>query len=576
MDDSCFDLLKNELEHISKGLEDGFFKLLSSKLDKKEFNLVVIGQFKRGKSTFINALLKEELLPSAVVPLTSIVTIIQYGDDPKIIIEYKNHSKSKDNIDNINLYVTEKHNPHNKLNVEQVTVFYPSDYLKDGVRIIDTPGIGSIFDHNTDVTYRYLPNCDAAVFMLSPDPPITKSELEFLKDSKEFVHKFFFVLNKKDLLKDTELQDVVEFNKNVIAKELHQEIDMVCISALDAFWATKENNQERLKQSNINVIDNTIIETLKKEKDYILCDSIISSAVRKLDSIESEYILKKRANEMSLDDLKQKADEFREFFFVVEKQKGENRFILDGKTDTLIKTIDEHIESLKNKRLTTLVDKMIDIFKTASNKKIKTEELEDLLKNNMQAEIKTIFKKFKQDEVEFLSKEVESIYADFRDRTNATIRNITKKASSLFDMNLKPFEIGESFLEKQKFSFKFKDQEDALVIMSGFLRKKLPLFVGRIVVEKHIIKTTKEIFDRHCGRIRHYLVENIQETTRQFGYDLEQKIEETLSQIDSILNETLNIKSKNEKIISTMLFEINQKIEFTKDSKRKLGEIIKT
>lgn len=130
---------------------------LSEKLTFEQFNLVVMGQFKRGKSTLINALLGAEILPTSIVPLTSIVTILRYGRDSKAVVRYLNDATQEISFLDIPKYVTEKCNPQNKLGVKDVEVFYPSDFVRDGVCIIDTPGVGSVFQHNTDVSYAYLP-----------------------------------------------------------------------------------------------------------------------------------------------------------------------------------------------------------------------------------------------------------------------------------------------------------------------------------------------------------------------------------------------------------------------------------
>ena len=99
-------------------------------------------------------------------------------------------------------YITEKGNPRNQKGVREVDIAYPSDYLQDGVRVIDTPGVGSVYSHNTDVAYNYLPQVDAAIFVVTVDPPLSAAEQEFLKDIREYVHKLFFVLNKIDYVED--------------------------------------------------------------------------------------------------------------------------------------------------------------------------------------------------------------------------------------------------------------------------------------------------------------------------------------------------------------------------------------
>jgi ribosome biogenesis GTPase A len=143
---------------------------LKEKILKQEFNMVIMGQFKRGKSTFINALLWAEIAPTAIVPLTSVVTILRFGEKAQGVVHYLDHRKDETSLSDIGDFVTEKRNPQNKKGVKYVEVLYPSEFLKDGVCIIDTPGVGSVFQHNTDVAYAYLPCVDAGIFVVMADP----------------------------------------------------------------------------------------------------------------------------------------------------------------------------------------------------------------------------------------------------------------------------------------------------------------------------------------------------------------------------------------------------------------------
>ena len=95
-------------------------------------------------------------------------------------------------------------NPRNCLQVEKVEIEFPSDFLKRGVLAIDTPGVGSTFLHNTETAGAVLGECDAALFVLSADPPITEVEVKYLRDVQKLIPKLFFILNKVDLLDESE------------------------------------------------------------------------------------------------------------------------------------------------------------------------------------------------------------------------------------------------------------------------------------------------------------------------------------------------------------------------------------
>jgi ribosome biogenesis GTPase A len=125
------------------------------------FNLVVLGEFKRGKSTLINALLQRDLLPVGVVPLTSVVTVIgapRGSDAPgeHLVVRFADGRERERPLEELERYVTEARNPGNRLGVERAHIELDHELLRAGLELVDTPGIGSIHGHNTDVARGFL------------------------------------------------------------------------------------------------------------------------------------------------------------------------------------------------------------------------------------------------------------------------------------------------------------------------------------------------------------------------------------------------------------------------------------
>ena len=119
-----------------------------------------------------------------------------------------------------------------------VEVAYPSEYLRGGVALIDTPGIGSVYAHNTEVTYGFLPQVDAAIFVTSPEPPISKVETEFLSRLATRLQKVFVVLNKTDLLSEEQLREVADFTwRSLPAGVADHSGSLSCVSSARALRA---------------------------------------------------------------------------------------------------------------------------------------------------------------------------------------------------------------------------------------------------------------------------------------------------------------------------------------------------
>jgi GTP-binding protein EngB required for normal cell division len=177
--------------------------------------VAVVGEFKRGKSSLINALLGRQVLPVGVLPLTAVPTVLERGQEG-LLVEYADGRGEQHPLDQLARFVTEDANPANTLGVTRVTARLHAPLLDDGVRLVDTPGVGSVLDHNTLTTDAYLPSLDAAVLVTAADPPISKAERAFLKRVVEHAVRLFVVLNKADYLAPGDLDRTVAFTGRVV------------------------------------------------------------------------------------------------------------------------------------------------------------------------------------------------------------------------------------------------------------------------------------------------------------------------------------------------------------------------
>jgi len=185
------------------------------RLEGLVLEVAVVGEFKRGKSSLINALLDTDVLPVGVLPLTAVPTVLERGD-PVCLVEFADGRREQHPLAEVGRFVTEEANPGNTLGVARVTARLHTPLLDEGVRLVDTPGVGSVHEHNTLVTDAYLPSLDAAVLVTSADPPISRAERAFLERVVEHAVRLFVVLNKADYLAPEELERTVAFTERVV------------------------------------------------------------------------------------------------------------------------------------------------------------------------------------------------------------------------------------------------------------------------------------------------------------------------------------------------------------------------
>ena len=232
---------------------------LRSRFDEGLLRVAVLGQFKRGKSTLLNALLGARVLPTGVTPVTALPTFISAGDSTRLRIAFRDgkepsaRGRCVRNPRVLERYVSESQNPHNRLGVESVAVEVRSDFLDEGIVLIDTPGVGSTFLHNTRAAEAVLSECDAALFVLSADPPITEAEANYLDKVRKLIPRVVFVLNKVDLLDATEKGVAERFLADVLAERRPTEPPdrIFALSAKQGLQAKLTNDAGALEASGL-------------------------------------------------------------------------------------------------------------------------------------------------------------------------------------------------------------------------------------------------------------------------------------------------------------------------------------
>ena len=142
---------------------------LAARVSEGRFYVVCVGQFKRGKSTLLNALVSYEAVPTGFVPVTAVPTVIRFGDELHARVHMRDGSWRDVAMPDLKEYVTEELNPENKKAVDAAEVFVPCPLLSSGMCFVDTPGLGSVFTGNTATTQAFIPHIDAALVVVGAD-----------------------------------------------------------------------------------------------------------------------------------------------------------------------------------------------------------------------------------------------------------------------------------------------------------------------------------------------------------------------------------------------------------------------
>lgn len=191
------------------------------------FYVACLGQFKRGKSTLLNALVDHTLLPAAILPVTAVPTVLRYGVDVRVRVRFTNGTSAEVPVGELESYVSEELNPENAKRVDIVDVFVPSPLLADGMCLVDTPGIGSVFASNTATTRSFIPHVDVALIVIGADPPISGEELALVEEVGRTVPNVVVVLNKADRVTGEDRDQAVAFTTKMVNHRLRRPVGPV-------------------------------------------------------------------------------------------------------------------------------------------------------------------------------------------------------------------------------------------------------------------------------------------------------------------------------------------------------------
>ena len=205
---------------------------LVARINEGRFFVACVGQFKRGKSTLLDAFVGEQILPTGVVPVTTVPTVLRYGNTrtARVLVDTNWHMIRPEDLPQ---YVSEELNPENSKQVDGVEVFLPSTLLAGGMCLVDTPGIGSVFSGNTETTKDFIPQIDAAILVVGAVAPISGEELALIEAVAVNVDEILIVLNKIDRVSTAERQQASAFATKVLEARLQRPIGQIYeVSAL--------------------------------------------------------------------------------------------------------------------------------------------------------------------------------------------------------------------------------------------------------------------------------------------------------------------------------------------------------
>lgn len=229
------DALRPQLDACTALLQDG-----------EVVNVAVVGRFKAGKSSFLNSVVGGDLLPVAALPLTAVITRLRYGASDRSVVKHLDGTEREIPVDDLREYVTEQRNPANTKAVAMVEVELSSLRPYQGIRFVDTPGLGSVFTHNTRASMDWLPRIGAALLAISADQPLSEHDMTLLAELAKHTPEISILLTKADLVSSGELADIIRFIRDQVGSTIPGAVRVLPFSVRPGFEPQRAGVREYL------------------------------------------------------------------------------------------------------------------------------------------------------------------------------------------------------------------------------------------------------------------------------------------------------------------------------------------
>jgi len=275
------------------------------KLEEDRFHLVVVGEFNHGKTSLVNALLGEAALPVGVTPTTAVIHHVHHADEPEVSLHHADGSLSELPFEELQKFAVksgdedeEGASPDGE--IVHIDVGYPAELLRERIVLVDTPGVNDLCLQRADITYKYIPQSDAVLFVIDAAQPLTESERLFLRDRLigQSRDKIIFVVAKVDIWSDDERVEALDYVSNELGKLLEGPV-IFPVSAQLALAGERE-------ASGMTALVRHLTAFLAEERGRIVLDNAMGEGLEAVRCLAHGIDARRRAAKMTRDEIERR------------------------------------------------------------------------------------------------------------------------------------------------------------------------------------------------------------------------------------------------------------------------------
>jgi GTP-binding protein EngB required for normal cell division len=501
---------------------------LRDRLDTARLRVLVAGEAKRGKSTLVNALLGRAVLPVGVTPLTAVATTVRYGGDPHAEVRFADGREEKQPLTALPDLVTERGNPGNKRHIATVTVYLDAPLLADGVELVDTPGTGSVFAWDTATAHEALETMDAAVFVLTADPPVSAAERDLYAEVTGLSAATFTVLNKADYLDEAALSEAAEFTRRVLAEAAGEPETPGRIYALSARAALNGGDPGFAAFA----ADFTAYLASRRVTD--LRSSAVMQARRVARSLLDEVALTQRAAQLTAGDAADRVARFSDRLAEVAVRGRDAVAVVNAESARLLMALDDAAEADGPRLGRSIVQQLEEVLggglRTAPPAEIEREGRERLVALTLAA-----VEAWRAQRQEIIENGLASTDARLAADLTGALEVLRDSAAELLGLDLAVPEPDGRLAEDRRFFYTTAEEAGQTELLAGAIRRRLPGELGRRSAREHLRREAPGLVESQVGRARADLQYRLAEASRPLARSMEHRYAEATARMQAAL-----------------------------------------
>lgn len=509
---------------------------LRDRLDTARLRVLVAGEAKRGKSTLINALLGRAVLPTGVTPLTAVATTVRYGDDPHVEVRFSDGHEEKQPMSALADLVTERGNPGNRRQIAAVTAYLDAPLLARGVELVDTPGTGSVFAWDTAAAHKALETMDAAVFVLTADPPVSAAERDLYAKVADLSVATFTVLNKADHLDQAGLAETAEFTGRVLAEASAGKAAPGRIYPLSARAALDGGDQ------GFDAFASDFTAYLAGQRVTDLRSSAAAQARRIARSLLDEVALTRRAAQLTAGDAADRVDRFGARLGEVTIRGRDAVAVVHAESARLLMALNDAAEA-DGMRLGRDIVRRLDEVLGGELRAAAPAEIERLGRERLVALTLAAAGDWRTGWQHIIEEGLARTDTRLTADLTAALDVLRDSAAELLGLDLAVPDPGGRLAEDRSFFYTTDEDTGQTELLAGAIRRMLPGELGRRRAREHLRGEAPGLVESQIGRARADLQYRLSEASRTLARSVERRYAEATGRMRAALDAAAELGS---------------------------------